>query len=268
MKKIIFLVLIIFMLTGCKDTDLEKKEEVVTNQNEIIATLEEEIRKRELELGESAIEHELVLKELDDSSNKYQELEKMLEETNRLFDEKITTLEEENKKLEEYYTEVKKIVEASDNNENVAVSRVSEAKFDSIIMSRFSAMSRLLFDRFDNLSNIYRLNANYDIKDDWYIISDDYFELDLLDNTDAIQVEFFLLKLESEFAPLSLYIDSEGVDGWNFNTNNISEFIEPHRKSGGFEFEAYYVIYSEILLTDNEVKRSSLLPIYNIGSSD
>lgn len=266
MRKFIFLVLTFLLLTGCQSWDSEKNEEVVTTQNEEIETLEEEIRNKEIEIDESATEYELVRKDLNDTSNKFQELEKILEETNKLFEEKITTLKEENKKLEENNTNFKKQVEASENNGNVVGSRVSEAQFESIIMSRFSAMSRLMFDRFDNLSNIYRLEINYDIENDWYIISDDYFELELLDNTDAIQVEFFLLKLESEFVPLSLYIDSDGTDGWSFNTNNIDEFIEPHRESGGFKFEAYYVIYSEILRTNNEVEQSSVLPIYNIGS--
>lgn len=134
---------------------------------------------------------------------------------------------------------------------------------ESIEMVRFSAYARV-DDSFDNLKNIYNISSKHMIKDDWYVIQENYFDIELLGYEHAEQVDFYYLRLESDEGEKLIYSDTAAEDGWKFISDNIGEIINKHKQSssGGFSYEPYYVIFMEVTLNDGDVVRTPKLPIY------
>ncbi|NLY45049.1 MAG: hypothetical protein GX053_03540 [Tissierella sp.] len=131
-------------------------------------------------------------------------------------------------------------------------------------MIRFSAYARLgdYNESFDNLGKVYRINSEHEIKDDWYLINNDYFEIELLGYEDALKVDFYILRLESGEGPILLFSDTDHTDGWVYINDNTSERIEKHNSSKGFLFEPYFVIYADVGLGDRDIIKTPKLPIY------
>jgi len=187
-------------------------------------------------------------KELDIS---YEEREQL---TNRILDlEKFLTEKDE---------EINRLKEVISNMEIE-----SRELLDSLEKVRFSSYARLddYDDSFDNLEKIFKINSKYEIKDNWYVISDDYFQIELLGYENAKKVDFYVLKLESDQEPFLIFTDTDFSDGWEYTNDNIGEIINKHRVPFGVEFsyEPYYLIYAEVTLKDGNVIRTSKLPIYN-----
>ena len=140
----------------------------------------------------------------------------------------------------------------------------------SLEMVRFSSYSRLdeYNDSFDNLKNVYNINSNYTIKDDWYVINEDYFQIELLGYDNAQKVDFYVLRLESEEEPILILTDTDYTDGWKYTNENISDIIDKHDKflPGGFSYEPYFVIYTEVALEDDNTIKTPRLPIYNVSN--
>lgn len=138
---------------------------------------------------------------------------------------------------------------------------------DSLIMSRFSSYSRLndKNDSFDNLKNIYNINSKHKIKDDWYILNEEYFQLELIGYENAKKVDFYLLRMESDQGELLIFTDNNSRDGWVYANDKISETINKHIKSsrGNFSYEPYFILYTEVTLEDGNTIQTSKLPIYN-----
>ena len=136
----------------------------------------------------------------------------------------------------------------------------------SLEMVRWSAMARLddYNHSFYYLKEIYKIHSNHEIKDDWYVINDDYFQIELLDYENAKKVDFYTLRLESDEGINLVFTDTDSTDGWIYTNDNISKIINKHRRlSGNSTFEPYFVIYTEVTLEDGNVIRTSKLPIYN-----
>lgn len=124
-------------------------------------------------------------------------------------DEKIRNLE----KLNEYK-----------NNELIQLR-------ESLNMVRFSSYARLddYDDIFDNLQKKYKINSEYLIKDDWYVIEDEYFQIELLGYEEALKVDFYTLRMESNEGEVLLFTDKDSLDGWIYTNDNISEKINKHK---------------------------------------
>lgn len=101
----------------------------------------------------------------------------------------------------------------------------------SIQMVRFSAIAREEDNSysFDNLKNIYKINTKYEIIDDWYVIQDENFNIELLGYEDAKKVEFYILRLESDDGERLFFYDTDNKDGWKYTNENISQIIEKHK---------------------------------------
>jgi len=162
----------------------------------------------------------------------------------------LTEKEETINRLEELYAT--KITELSNATESIEMIRwSSNARIDD---------ENLLFY---NLENIYRIHSNHEIKDDWYVIKDDYFHIELLQYENAKKVDFYTLRLESDEGKNLVFSDTDPTDGWIYTNNDISKIINKHKVSGNGTFEPYFVIYAEVTLEDGSVIKTSKLPIYN-----
>ncbi|MCF6466067.1 hypothetical protein [Clostridium sp. Cult2] len=136
-------------------------------------------------------------------------------------------------------------------------------------MIRFSAQIRLDDHiTFEDLRDVYNINSSYTIKDDWYVINEDYFQIELLGYDNAQKVDFYVLRLESEEEPILIFTDTDYTDGWKYTNENISDIIDKHDKSlpGGFSYEPYFVIYTEVALEDDNTIKTPRLPIYNVSN--
>ena len=135
----------------------------------------------------------------------------------------------------------------------------------SIEMVRWSALARLDdYHSFSNLENIYKVHSNYDIKDDWYVIQDDYFEIELLQYENAKRIDFYTFRQESGEGRILVFSDTDPTDGWIYKNNDIGKIINKHSYySNGATFEPYFVIYAEVTLGDGSVVSTPKLPMYN-----
>lgn len=137
---------------------------------------------------------------------------------------------------------------------------------ESINMIRFSAYARL--DDYDasfyNLANIYRINSKHEIIDDWYVIQEENFELELLGYEDARKVDFYILRLESDEGERLLFSDTDNGDGWKYTNENISQIINKHREStsAGFAYKPHFVINARVTLGNGNIIGTPKLPIY------
>lgn len=133
-------------------------------------------------------------------------------------------------------------------------------------MIKFSSYARLndYNDTFENLRTIYKIDSNYMIKDDWYIINGDNFQIELLGYEKALKVDFYTLRMESDQGPILVFSDTDHTNGWVYTNDDISEIINKHRSmSGGFTYEPYFLIYAEVKQEDESVLKTPKLPIYN-----
>lgn len=128
-------------------------------------------------------------------------------------------------------------------------------------MVRWSAIARQdeQYQSFDSLQEIYKIHSNYEIQDDWYLIKEDYFKIELLAYPNAVKVDFYTKRLESDEGKNLVYSDTDATDGWIYTNDNIGEIINKHR----YTFEPYFLIYTEITLKDGKVITTPKLPIYN-----
>lgn len=184
----------------------------------------------------------------------------------------LDTFNEEKKLLTNDILELKKLVYEKDDeisrleklnsNNRIELRELEE----SLKMVRASAYLRLddYTHTFHNLQNIYKINSKHLIKDDWYVISGDYFQIELLDYKDAVKVEFYTLRMESDQGPMLAFTDTDPIDGWIYINDDISQIINKHTQSlGGFSYEPYFSIYTEVTFKDGKVIKTSKLPIYN-----
>ena len=176
-------------------------------------------------------------------------------------------------KLTEEKLELKESLDKKDNEiaklEGLTLKKndvIKELK-ESLEMVRFSSYARQddYKDIFSYLEKSYKIHSDYEIIDEWYVINDDYFEIELLGYEDAIKVDFYTLRLESGEGEILVYSDTDNTDGWRYINDNISEIIDKQeeKNNGGFSYKPYFVIYTQVTLTDGKIIRTSKLPIYN-----
>ncbi len=136
----------------------------------------------------------------------------------------------------------------------------------SLEMVRWSSIARLddYNHSFSNLENIYKIHSNYEIKDDWYVIKDDYFQIELLQYENAKKVDFYTQRLESGEGKNLVFSDTDPTNGWIYTNDTISKFIDKQKNlTNDIIFEPFFIIYAEVTLEDGNVIRTSKLPIYN-----
>lgn len=184
----------------------------------------------------------------------------------------LDAFNEEKKLLTNNVLELKKLLSEKDDEisrlEKLNSNKTIELKELEESLKMVSASANLrLYDytyTFHNLQNIYKINSENLIKDDWYVISGDYFQIELLDYKDAAKVEFYTLRTESDQGPILVFTDTDPTDGWVYTNDDISQIINKHtQSSGGFSHEPYFLIYTEATLKDGKVIKTSKLPIYN-----
>ena len=131
-------------------------------------------------------------------------------------------------------------------------------------MIRWSSIARLddYNNSFYNLEEVYKIHSNHVIKDDWYVINDEYFQIELLDYENAKKVDFYTLRMESDEGKILVFTDTDSKDGWVYTNDTINKIINKHKISGNSTFRPYFVIYTEVTLEDGNVIRTSRLPIY------
>ncbi|SOC44541.1 hypothetical protein [Ureibacillus acetophenoni] len=173
-------------------------------------------------------------------------------------------LSNENSQLKELIA--KKDVEISSLKElySTKISELSVAT-KSLEMVRWSAMARLddYNQSFYALEEIYKIHSNHEVKDDWYVINDDYFEIELLSYENAKKVDFYSLRMESDEGINLVYSDTDPSDGWVYTNEEIGKIINKHKIKADSTFEPYFVLFTEVTLGDGSVVRTSKLPIYN-----
>ncbi len=159
--------------------------------------------------------------------------------------------EREISRLEELYAT--KIAELSDATESLDMVRwSSNARLDDFNYS------------FSNLENIYKIHSTYEIKDDWYVIKDDYFQIELLQYENAKKVDFYTQRLESGEGKNLVFSDTDPTNGWIYTNDTISKIIDKQKDyKNGSTFEPFFIIYAEVTLEDGNVISTSKLPIYN-----
>ncbi|MBP2239641.1 hypothetical protein J2Z40_000194 [Cytobacillus eiseniae] len=184
----------------------------------------------------------------------------------------LEPVNEEKVQLTSEIVELKKLISVKD----VEINKLKKVNIDantklgelreSLDLVRLSSIARLddYNGTFDDLVKVYRLNSDYDIKDDWYVINDDYFQMGLLEYENAKKVDFYSLRLESDEGPTLLFSDTNHKDGWTYTNENIKEIINKQKPpSNGFSFEPFFIIYTEVTLEDGSRISTSKLPIYN-----
>lgn len=131
----------------------------------------------------------------------------------------------------------------------------------SINMIRWSSIARLddYSHSFSNLENIYKVHSNHHIQDDWYVIQDDYFEIELLQYENAKRVDFYTLRQESDEGINLVFTDTDPTDGWIYINSDIGKIINKRTD----RLDPYFVLYAEVTLGDGSVIRTPKLPIYN-----
>ena len=161
---------------------------------------------------------------------------------------------------------IEKEKELSMLEENITAKTMElNAATESLEMVRWSAIARQdeHNQSFNSLQEIYKIHSNYEIQDDWYLIKEDYFQIELLEYHNAVKVDFYTKRLESDEGTNLVYSDTDATDGWIYTNDNIGEIINKHIDSGNGTFEPYFLIYAEITLKDGKVITTSKLPIYN-----
>lgn len=185
----------------------------------------------------------------------------------------LVAFNEEKERLNNEVLELKRIISEKDEEIDrlkITISNkmneLAELK-ESIDMIEFSYYARLddYNDSFDNLKKVYNISSNYSIKDDWYVINEDFFQIELLGYENAKKVDFYALRMESDQDPMLLFTDTNSTDGWIYTNDNISEVINKHKipLQRGFTYEPYFILYTEVTLEDGNVIKTSKLPIYN-----
>lgn len=171
----------------------------------------------------------------------------------------LDTLHEEKELLTNEILHLKKLIANKDEEINFLGSKIAELSelTDSFRLEEYN-------HSFDNLQEIYKIDSKYVMKDEWYVINEDYFYLELLEFENAKKVNFYVVRLESDQPVNLVFTDTDSTDGWVYTTNHISKIIDKHKMlSGRGTFEPYFIIYTEVTLQDGNVIRTPNLPIYN-----
>ncbi|WP_026478789.1 hypothetical protein [Alkaliphilus transvaalensis] len=171
---------------------------------------------------------------------------------------KIFQLEEELSQKKDEIIDLKEL--------NSRITKEKKELEDSLIMSKFSSYSRLNDKNmaFENLPNVYKINSKYKIKDDWYILEEEFFQLEVIGYETAKKVEFFLTRMESDQEELLIFVDNDPSDGWIYTNDRISEVIDRHIKasSGSISYEPYFILYTEVTLENYGTIQTTKLPVY------
>lgn len=184
-----------------------------------------------------------------------------------VIDEEIEQLSNEIIELEDLISEKDariKQLESLNSNKNIEIKELKE----TINMVKASAYARMddYEDIFSYLEKKYKIHSKYEITDEWYVINEDYFKIELLGYEDAVKVDFYTLRMDSGEGPILAFTDIDPTDSWIYTDDNISEIINKHNKplvTGGFSYEPTFLIYTEVTLKDGKLIRTSKLPIYN-----
>lgn len=186
-------------------------------------------------------------KEIEALNNKYEEL---LNENNKIKQELIEK-SNENVKLESIIAQNK-----------IEIETLKE----SIWMIRYSSEARLddFNDSFNLLDRTYKFHTPYIVRDDWYVISDENFKLELLGYEDALKVEICMFRMSSDEEIKTLYVDNDSSDGWIYENNKISEYINKQIRGpkNSISYEPTFVIYAKVYYENGSVVQTSKLPIY------
>ncbi|WP_449536336.1 hypothetical protein [Ferdinandcohnia sp. Marseille-Q9671] len=182
------------------------------------------------------------------------------------FKEEKERLTNENLELKRVISEKNVEIKLLKENNVSETTKLSELE-KSLEMIRWSSNARLhdYKDTFDNLTNIYKLHSEHIVKDDWYVISDDHFQIELLHYENAKKVDFYTFKLESDEGPNLVFSDTDFTDGWKYTNETIDTIINKQKgpDSQGISYEPYFLMYTEVTLKDGSVIKTSSLPIYN-----
>lgn len=182
----------------------------------------------------------------------------------------LDKINEENEQLTSEIFQLKEIIAEKDKEisylEEVYSKKINELAeaTKTIKMVRESAMTRLVdYDQsFYYLKEIYKVHSDHEIKDDWYIINDEKFQIELLGYESAKKVNFYTIRMGSDEGINLLFTDTEASDGWIYTNEQISKIINKHQFHKSYTFEPYFVLYTEVTLEDGSVLKTTNLPIY------
>jgi hypothetical protein len=184
----------------------------------------------------------------------------------------LVSFKEEKEVLTNEILELKRLISEKDEeikllkegklNDTAKLSELTE----SLEMVRWSSIARLDdYNTFANLTNTYRIHSVHSIRDEWYVINDDNFEIELLNYENAKKVAFYIIRLESEQGSNPVFTDTDHTDGWRYTNENIAEIINKQKgvDSHGTTYVPYFLVYTEVTMQDGSIIKTPNLPIYN-----
>ncbi len=124
----------------------------------------------------------------------------------------------------------------------------------SLVRRNLSSSARLLFEPFESLGEIYEINPEYKIEDEWYIFKKGDFEIKVLGYKDAEKATLMILQLETEFYPIDIPLEKNDVV-WKFSKADF--FKHPFFDNK----DVYYVLWAEIQ-NNGQTVRTPLLPFH------
>jgi len=196
-------------------------------------------------------------KELQDKIDEYEQ------ETRDLNDQFLLAEKEHKESIEKHSNLLKK------QREDLAEKKVfTKEEFFKMVMERFSYQIRLGADTYNSnvevLEDIYKISTDYNIENQWFLLNDDSFEIELLGYEDAKEVSFYYDKLETCLVDALLVTDSDSSDGWTFKHDAISDVFGTYT----LDYDMWpptYILYAKITMKDGQVITSQVLPLYNVN---
>ena len=185
--------------------------------------------------------------EMEELKSKNEQLLKEIETLNQNLKDKTDEISELNSKLTRLGMDIFELKESI-----YMIKASNEARLDDYSKS------------FYLLDTVYKIYTTYEVIDDWYIIKDESFKIELLGYEDALKVEFYTLRMSSDEGKILNFTDVDSSDGWIYENNEISKYINKQKKGpkGFITFEPTFVLYTKVTLKNGETIESSKLPIY------
>lgn len=111
---------------------------------------------------------------------------------------------------------------------------------------------------FHNINEVFFVESNHSMMNNWCVVSEDYFHIELLGHEAASKVEFWAIRLQSNIGPMLLGIDLDGDNGWKYETYDCDYFLSTHDDN----FMPMNIIYAKIYSHDGTYSISDTFPIY------
>lgn len=143
---------------------------------------------------------------------------------------------------------------------------ISKEDYFDMVMRNFAYLTRLSSERsWDQgsvtLEKTYKFHSDYEIMYEWFVLKENYLDLELLGFEDAKQVEFYYYKLETCMDGTLLGLDTDATDGWHLQYDKLNDLLWQYE----LDFELWpptYVIYAKVTDADDQVITLPYIPLF------